>query len=84
MDRRWSAAWLHDLKVPLALDIGVEASRTSPILTGVSIYRRLLLPSEITRIAGIPTTTLARTIFDLSAILTADRVSEVVDEVFAR
>lgn len=59
------------------VDIAVDSARRVE-RSGVRIHRCILLPEDIGQIDGVPITTLARTIFDLAAVLTSRELERVL------
>jgi hypothetical protein len=78
-----SAATLHGLKVPFALDIAVTPTKRIGV-TGVNIFRTAFHPDDVERVFGIPVTTIARTVVDLASQLRQDDLEKVIDDVLAR
>ena len=75
-----SAAALHGIRES---DGAVDVTTTCRASTrGVVVHRTIVLDDrDITSRRGIPVTTVARTLFDLSSILPADRVAQLLREV---
>ena len=77
-----SAARLHRLNFVPAIRLEVTVGRrTGSRVRGVILHRsNKLLPEHITVVNGVPTTTILRTLFDLSAVLSVPRLGMVVDD----
>lgn len=80
-----AAAELHDIpKVPRGIPSVTVHSRTTHFFPGVVVHRSLdIEQSHVTELAGIPTTTVSRTIVDLAALITRRHLASVVDEAVA-
>src|SRR5919108_4613066 len=74
-----SAAWLHGLPVtPHGLEVTIPWRRRIS-LDGVIVHRsRGLTPKDARRVDGIPVTSIARTLLDLSGVLPPDELEIVV------
>lgn len=73
------AAALHAL-LPTGgatIDVTVAAQRRVP---GVKVHRSVLPRADVTKLAGIPVTTVARTLVDLAGVLPANRLRKALDE----
>lgn len=80
-----AAAELHQLpRVPIGVaSVSVHAS-TTHIFPGVQVHRTIDMDrSHITDMAGLPTTTIPRTLVDLAAVLRRGHLSIVVEEAVA-
>lgn len=81
-----TAAWLHDQQVePPHLVTLIRLGNTGGSAPGLDIRRTLWLPSRhLVIVHGIPATSRARTLFDLSTELTADRLRTLIDNELAK
>jgi very-short-patch-repair endonuclease len=60
--------------------IEVTQSRVQPAPTGITVHRtRMMDPTDFTEIDGIPVTTVARTLLDLAAVLSARDLGYAID-----
>src|SRR3954452_21721754 len=76
-----SAAALWDMRRSDARIVDVTARRSGRKRPGLRIHRPRTLPrDEVTTREGIPTTTPARTILDLAALLSATRLNRLLDQ----
>jgi very-short-patch-repair endonuclease len=75
-----AAARLRDLPVPAAAEIHVTVPRILRPRAGIRFHRRSLPRDEVDAMAGIPTTTTARALFDLAEVLPPHRVEKAVDQ----
>ncbi len=75
-----AAAELHGLPVPAApVEITARRSRHA-FSSGVVLHRPVRLdPLDVTAVAGVPSTSVARTLLDLGAVVHRGRVQEAVD-----
>jgi Transcriptional regulator, AbiEi antitoxin len=78
-----SAAVLHGLKVPFALDIAVTPTKRISV-KGVNVFRLAFHPDDVVRIFGISVTSVARTVVDLAMQLKQVELESLVDEVLSR
>jgi hypothetical protein len=77
-----SAAFIHGLKVPFALDVGVMPTKRINV-SGVNIFRLGFHPSDVVKVFGMPVTTVARTVVDLASQLRQAELESLVDEVLS-
>ena len=74
------AAGLHGIRPAnhRDIDITVDAKRRAP--EGTKLHRAALPPEEVTELAGIPATTLARTLVDLADVVPPDHLRRALHE----
>jgi very-short-patch-repair endonuclease len=75
-----AAARLRDLPLPARSHVDVTIPKARRNRSGIRFHHATVAPDEREMIAGIPTTTTARTILDLAAILPRHRLERVVNE----
>jgi very-short-patch-repair endonuclease len=73
-----AALWALLPSARATIDVTVPKRRRAP--TGIQPHHQRIEPDEITTVAGIPTTTVARTLLDLAAVETQDRFERALDE----
>jgi very-short-patch-repair endonuclease len=71
------AAGLWMLRPGVFLEVTAPSFRRRP---GIRIRRPAIAPDEITTVRGIPVTTVARTLFDLAALLRPHQLERVINE----
>lgn len=74
------AAGLHGLRPANHRDADVTVERQRRSRPGIHVHRAALPPTEITRIDGIPVTTVARTLVDLAGVVPADHLARAVQQ----
>ncbi len=74
------AAGLHGLRPAnhTCTEITVAKQRAAP--QGVRLHRAALPPTDVTRVDGLPVTTVERTLVDLAAVLAADHLAKALHE----
>lgn len=75
-----AAGRLRDLPVPARSYVDITVPGSGRSRPGIRFHHALLPPDELTEIAGIPTTTTARTLLDLAGILPPHRLEKVINE----
>jgi len=75
------AAGLHGLRPANHMQVDVTTLRQPRSIRGIAIHRTTVLEAEdVTRVRGIPTTTVARTLVDLAGIVPRDHLTKAVKE----
>jgi hypothetical protein len=76
------AATLHGFRDSgrRTVDVETTASVRRTLAPGLIVHRAVLDPADVTARSGIPVTTPARTLVDLSALLTADQLRKTLRE----
>jgi len=74
------AAGLHGIRPAnhRDTDVTVDAKRATP--AGVRLHRAALPPAEVTRVEGLPVTTVERTLVDLAAVVAPDHLAKALHE----
>lgn len=75
-----SAAALWELRPTARARVEITTRRALHARSGIQPHRAVLAPDEITTTRGIPTTTPARTLLDLAAVLPEQAVRRAVNE----
>jgi predicted transcriptional regulator of viral defense system len=74
------AAGLYGIRPANHRQIDLTLPRSRSPLTGTNLHRAALPPSEVTRLQGIPVTTLARTLVDLAGTVPDDHLRRALHE----
>jgi very-short-patch-repair endonuclease len=75
------AAALHGIRSVAASQIDVSTTKQRRAQAGIRIYsRRQLDPADVTTVAGIPVTAVARTLVDLAATVSRQQLERAVSE----
>ncbi|MDO8188193.1 type IV toxin-antitoxin system AbiEi family antitoxin domain-containing protein [Conexibacter sp. JD483] len=74
------AAGVHGIRPgnDRATDVTIEGKRVAP--NGIRLHRAALPPDEVTRVDGLPLTTVERTLVDLAAMLPRDHLGKALHE----
>jgi hypothetical protein len=74
----WSAARVLGLTERSRVTVTIPHTRAGP--TGIEVHRsRMLTPLDVTKLDGIPVTSVARTLLDLAAVATQRELARLVD-----
>ncbi|MDW5596231.1 type IV toxin-antitoxin system AbiEi family antitoxin domain-containing protein [Conexibacter stalactiti] len=74
------AAGLHQLRPANHRDSEVTIDAKRAPIDGIRIHRAILPPDEVTRIDGLPVTTVARTLVDLACVVPKDHLAKAVQQ----